>query len=153
MGYLAGLTWGRRAVVVAAALDAARIDGAVLVLGPQGLARALAQRGGDVLWAAAGGARLPGRSLRLRADALPVADGALGGLVAAISEEPAGYDEWLRAVRAGGAVVLVAPLAAEELTRRALCAGLTDVEQRRAGRLLVTSGRVWRPPVRAGTAR
>lgn len=146
MGYLAGFTWAQRAAVVAAALDGARVSGPLLVLGPQPLARALAQRRGTTVWvtgSATGRLRQP--TVRARRDALPFADGALGGLVSAARDEPPSYDEWLRAVRDGGAVVLVAPLAAEELTRRVMCAGLTDVEQRRAGRLLVTSGRVWRP--------
>jgi hypothetical protein len=142
MGYLAGFTWGRRAGVVAAALDAGRTDGTVLVVGPPALARALAQRGRAVAHAAATG-RLANRTLRARADALPIADGALGALVAATEDEP--HEGWLRAVRGGGVVVLIVAVDATELSRRALCAGLTDLEERRAGRLLVMSGLVWRP--------
>ena len=42
----------------------------------------------------------------------------------------------------GGAVILVDRAAPESSTRAALCAGLTEIEQRTAGRLTVTSGLV-----------
>jgi hypothetical protein len=128
VGYLAGFTWRRRAGVVAAALDAAGVNGAVLVLGSPQLARALGQLGRQVT----------------HAEELAVGDDAVSALVAVTREEPSAA--WSRAVRSGGALVLVAPLPSTELARRALCAGLTDLEQRRAGRLLVMSGRVWKPP-------
>jgi len=50
--------------------------------------------------------------------------------------------EWSRVVRDGGAIVLVDRGHAPEASRRALCAGLTELEQRRAGRSIVTSGLV-----------
>jgi len=50
--------------------------------------------------------------------------------------------EWTRVVRDGGAIVLVDRGHAPEASRRALCAGLTELEQRRAGRSIVTSGLV-----------
>jgi hypothetical protein len=49
---------------------------------------------------------------------------------------------WSRWVVDGGAVVMVDRGAAIELSRRALCGGLTALEQRVAGRWLVTSGLV-----------
>lgn len=49
---------------------------------------------------------------------------------------------WTRAVRDGGAVVFVDRGRATEASRRALCAGLTELEQRQAGRVVVTSGLV-----------
>lgn len=49
---------------------------------------------------------------------------------------------WTRAVRDGGAIVLVDKGHAAEASRRALCAGLTELEQRHAGRAVVTSGLV-----------
>jgi hypothetical protein len=51
---------------------------------------------------------------------------------------------WCRAVVPGGLIVMVDRGHATELSRRALCGGLTAVEQRTAGRMLVTSGR-WLP--------
>ena len=49
---------------------------------------------------------------------------------------------WSRVVRDGGALVLVDRGRSPEASRRALCAGLTELEQRRAGRVVVTSGLV-----------
>jgi hypothetical protein len=48
--------------------------------------------------------------------------------------------DWSRAVRDGGAIVFVDRGHAHEASRRALCAGLTEIEQRRAGRAVITSG-------------
>jgi hypothetical protein len=50
--------------------------------------------------------------------------------------------EWTRVVKDGGAIVLVDRGHAPEASRRALCAGLTEIEQRHAGRAVVTSGLV-----------
>src|ERR1700733_4739638 len=50
--------------------------------------------------------------------------------------------EWARTVRDGGAVVLVDRGHAAEASKRALCAGLTELEQRHVGRLVITSGLV-----------
>lgn len=49
---------------------------------------------------------------------------------------------WSRCVRDGGAIVTVDKGHAEEASRRALCAGLSEIEQRHAGRTVVTSGLV-----------
>lgn len=49
---------------------------------------------------------------------------------------------WSRCVRDGGALVFVDKGHAEEASRRALCAGLSEIEQRHAGRTVVTSGLV-----------
>lgn len=51
---------------------------------------------------------------------------------------------WSRATVDRGGLVLVDRAAAVELSRRALCAGLTALEQRVAGRWTVTSGRIAR---------
>jgi len=50
--------------------------------------------------------------------------------------------EWSRIVRDGGAIVLVDKGRAAEASRRALCCGLSEIEQRHAGRAVVTSGLV-----------
>ena len=126
MSVLATLTWGRCAKQVIAALTAAGVrDGKVVVLGAPGLARVLAQRGREVV-----------------VD-LPAADDDASGLVAVgyAAPDPA----WLRAVRDGGALVLVASEPSVELSRAALCAGLTDLAAARTGRQTVMSGRVWKP--------
>lgn len=50
---------------------------------------------------------------------------------------------WSRVVKDGGAIVLVERGGkASDASRRALCAGLTELEQRHAGRTVVTSGLV-----------
>jgi hypothetical protein len=49
---------------------------------------------------------------------------------------------WTRAIRDGGTVVLIDKGHAAEASRRALCAGLTELEQRQAGRAVITSGLV-----------
>jgi hypothetical protein len=50
--------------------------------------------------------------------------------------------DWTRVVRDGGVLVFVDRGHAPEASRRALCAGLTEIEQRQAGRTVVTSGLV-----------
>lgn len=49
---------------------------------------------------------------------------------------------WVRVVRDGGAIVFVDRGHPQEASRRALCAGLAELEQRRAGRAVITSGLV-----------
>ncbi|HEX5058031.1 MAG TPA: hypothetical protein VFV99_01670 [Kofleriaceae bacterium] len=48
--------------------------------------------------------------------------------------------DWTRVVRDGGVLVFVDRGHAPEASRRALCAGLSEIEQRHAGRVVVTSG-------------
>src|SRR5262249_52763729 len=117
MDLVARLRWSRAAAAVAAALDG--VAGPTLVVGAPGLARVLSRRG------------VPASAV----DAPPAAGGAAIVLV-----RP-GLEAAALALRPGGALVLVAPGPATEHSRRALCAGLVELEQRRAGRLVVTSGR------------
>ncbi len=49
---------------------------------------------------------------------------------------------WTRATRDGGSIILVDKGRAAEASRRALCSGLTELEQRHAGRAVITSGMV-----------
>ncbi|MDQ3364613.1 MAG: hypothetical protein M3680_04215 [Myxococcota bacterium] len=49
---------------------------------------------------------------------------------------------WSRLVRDGGAIIFVDKGHATEASRRALCSGLTELEQRHAGRSVITSGLV-----------
>lgn len=53
---------------------------------------------------------------------------------------------WARVVPRDGLVIAVDRGGAVEASRRALCAGLRDLEQRASGRLVVTSGRVFELP-------
>ena len=79
-------------------------------------------------------------------DKLPLPDHAAGALVgvgaASRDDAAAILTEWCRTVRDGGAVILVDRGAATDATRLALCAGLTELEQRTAGRFTITSGLV-----------
>jgi hypothetical protein len=47
---------------------------------------------------------------------------------------------WARVVRDGGAIVFVDRGHPHEASRRALCGGLSEIEQRHAGRAVITSG-------------
>ncbi len=71
----------------------------------------------------------------------PASLAALVGLDLAVAP---GWEEalrdWSRVVRDGGAIVFVDRGHAHEASRRALCGGLTEIEQRRAGRAVITSG-------------
>jgi hypothetical protein len=54
--------------------------------------------------------------------------------------------EWTRITRDGGAIVLVDRGHAAEASRRALCSGLSELEQRHAGKTVITSGLVTHLP-------
>jgi hypothetical protein len=79
-------------------------------------------------------------------DTSPIEPGSLPALVGAgIATDDAWVETlraWVRAVRDGGAIVFVDRGHAQEASRRALCAGLAELEQRRAGRAVITSGLV-----------
>jgi hypothetical protein len=70
----------------------------------------------------------------------------LAGLVGVDLATAAAWEEalrgWSRVVRDGGAIVIVDRGHPFEASRRALCGGLTEIEQRRAGRSVITSGMV-----------
>jgi hypothetical protein len=120
-------TWGKKARLCAEALRVAGAEGAVAVVERPALARLLGETRQVVAVPASD-----------RAAFVPAAD------VGAIVGEPHDDDElarWAGAVRAGGAVLQVGRGPREEASRRALCAGLVDIEQRVAGRWVVTSGR------------
>jgi hypothetical protein len=150
-----GLFLASTVAAVSAALRAAELDPArrVAVVGDLRLARALGDRGHKVLILAAdlrGLRRLKkrGRDAGLQAapDALPIRDRALAALVGVGASGDAHADaivlEWSRAVIDGGPVILVDKIDAADASRVALCAGLSEIEQRSAGRGVVTSGLV-----------
>lgn len=126
------------------ALSSARADGKLVVVGNAKLAKALAANREVV---AVG---MSARASKLLGDTL--ADTTTldaGSIVAVIGVDVATNEgwvetlrEWARVVRDGGAIVLVDRGHATEASRRALCAGLTEIEQRQAGRTIVTSGLV-----------
>jgi hypothetical protein len=122
-------------------------SGPVAVVGQPRLARALAARGIAVIGVdveAKRSKKSDTAPVRARTDALPVADRTLAALVgwgAGAREDWADLlAEWSRAVADGGVLVMVDRGAPTELSRRALCGGLAELQQRPAGRLVVTSG-------------
>ncbi len=150
MSLLAKWTWSRPLRAIEEALAAAGVDPAVgplvVVDAPQAaqllaLRRPLVALGPQVRARAA--RRVGGRALRATGTELPLADGALAALVGTGADATA-LAAWTRAVRDGGLLVLVDRVAPEEHTRRAICAGLVDIEQRTAGRHVITSGRIRR---------
>ena len=138
---LDGLFVAPAVAAIGEALASARADGKIAVLGNARLAAALATSR-DVVPV--------GLSPRA-AKKLPTAIedlGALGDgtLAAVVGTDPADIttlQAWARAVRDGGALILVERGGkAADASRRALCAGLTELEQRHVGRTIVTSGLV-----------
>ncbi len=129
---LDGLWIASAAPAVEAAL-AGLPAGAVAVIANPRLARALIARGRAVTEVAADAALAPAT---------------FAAVVAVGAGERADWAPtlaaWAGAVVDGGGLVLVDRAAAVELSRRALCAGLTALEQRVAGRWTVTSGVVSR---------
>jgi SAM-dependent methyltransferase len=142
---------GNAANEVEAALAAAGVAGRVAVLGDARLARRLADAGRDVVCIGTTTrtlkrARTP--AVAGSPGALPLGVGAMAALVAGGLAELDSWEqflaEWCRVVAPGGLVVVVDRRAPAELGRRALCAGLTAIEQRSAGRTVITAGR-WHP--------
>lgn len=129
---MVSLFTGHAADQVRAALDRAAVSGKVAVIDNDRLARRLADAGREVV-------QVDGGALEAAAFGALVA----GGLARADDWQDR-MAAWCRAVAPGGLVVLVDRGQATELSRRALCGGLSAVEQRAAGRVLVTSGR-WHP--------
>lgn len=149
------------------ALDSAGIDSGVLtVLDQPRLGRALTERGHRILQIADKAKslrRIASDRMCSRADALPLGDAELAAVIASglgqQSDWKALLAEWSRVTRHGGSIILIDRASgtsgrrlaslrpsgrspATELTRRTLCGGLTEIEQRRLGRTIVTSGRV-----------
>ncbi len=126
------------------ALTSARADGTIVVIGNAKLATALgAQREVIAVGMSARAAKkLPG----MLADTSSLEAGSLAAVIGIDVTDDATWEttlrEWSRVVRDGGAIVMVDRGHATEASRRALCAGFTEIEQRHAGRTVVTSGLV-----------
>jgi hypothetical protein len=127
------------------ALGSSRADGKLVVVGHAKLATALLEAKRDVV--------VVGLSVRAAkkltgalADLSSLEDRSLAGVIGVDVTTNDGWEttlrEWTRVVRDGGAIVFVDRGHAPEASRRALCAGLTEIEQRHAGRAVVTSGLV-----------
>lgn len=140
---------GSTTSAVTEALQSAGLwDGVVAVLGTPRLGRALGERGYEIVQVVDRPRTRPRssaitRQVQALPASLPLADGELAGLVAG-DANGGDWDtllaEWSRVVRDGGVIVIVDRAPPAEIARRALCSGLTEIEQRRAGRKVVTSG-------------
>lgn len=147
---LDGLFVTPAATAVAEALASAGVpaDGAtgatIAVVGHARLAAALAA-GRDVIPVGIS-ARAAKKLPRNLPDLSSLAAGSLAAVVGVdLATDDAWADTlraWARLVRDGGAIVFVDRGHAQEASRRALCAGLGELEQRRAGRAVITSGLV-----------
>jgi hypothetical protein len=141
---LAGLFVTPAVTAIKDALTSAKIEGALAVVGNAKLAAAIgAVR--DVIpvgLSARAAKKLP----RAIADLSSVEPGSLAALIGVeiASDEnwQATLRGWSRVVRDGGAIVFVDRGRPHEASRRALCGGLSEIEQRHAGRIVVTSGLV-----------
>jgi hypothetical protein len=132
------------ATAIGEALGSAKADGPVAVLGNARLAKLL------------GAARpvIPVGLTPRAAKKLPTAIADLDGVESASLAAVVGLDiaidadwqatlrRWTRVIRDGGAIVFVDRGHPHEASRRALCGGLSEIEQRHAGRAVITSGLV-----------
>jgi hypothetical protein len=133
-------------IAITEALASARADGVIAVVGNARLATAL---GASREVIPVGLSLRAARKLRGAVPDLTAIEPA--SLAAVIGTELAGAGAegwaatlrgWSRVVRDGGAIVIVERGTPFEASHRALCGGLTEIEQRRAGRSVVTSGLV-----------
>ena len=130
--------------LIEAALTGVAPLGLLGVVDSPRLARALAERGRRVT-AISRNAPGPKRvlvALRAHGGLLPLADGTLAAVIGRADGVDGVLDDWSRVVAEGGLVVVVDRALREESSRLALACGLVDLEQRVAGRVVVTSGRV-----------
>jgi len=119
--------------------------GRIAVIGHAKLATALADAKRDVVPIGLS-ARAAKKLTNVLADLSAIEPRSLAAVVGVDITVDDGWEttlrEWTRVVRDGGAIVLVDRGHAPEASRRALCSGLTEIEQRHAGRTVVTSGLV-----------
>ena len=131
-------------VAITDALASAKAEGPIAVVGNAKLARALA--GKCVVTPVGLSARAAKKLTNALADLSTIETGSLAAVVGVDVTSDESWTEtlraWSRVVRDGGALVFVDRGHASEASRRALCAGLTELEQRHAGRAVITSGLV-----------
>jgi hypothetical protein len=142
---LEGLFVTPAVTAIVEALASARADGTLAVVGHAKLAAALVEDKRDVLPIAMS-ERAAKKLTNALADLSSIQDRSLAAVVGVDVAVDDGWEitlrEWTRVVRDGGAIVFVDRGHAPEASRRALCSGLTEIEQRHAGRAVVTSGLV-----------
>lgn len=127
------------------ALASARAEGRFAVIGHAKLATALVDARKDVLPVGMS-SRAAKKLTNALADLSSIDDRSLAAVIGVDIAVDDGWEitlrEWTRVVRDGGVLVFIDRGHAAEASRRALCAGLTEIEQRHVGRSIVTSGLV-----------
>lgn len=130
---------------IAEALASTRADGKLAVIGNAKLATALTEAKRDVVPVAMS-ARAAKKLTNALADLTSIEERSLAAVIGVDVATDDGWEitlrDWSRVVRDGGTIVFVDRGHAPEASRRALCAGLSEIEQRHAGRVVVTSGLV-----------
>jgi hypothetical protein len=130
---------------VSEALGSASAAGKIAVIANAKLAAALAGAKREVV-AIGMSARAARKLTNALVDLSAIEDRSLDGVVGVDIAVDDGWEitlsEWRRVVRDGGALVFVDRGHGAEASRRALCSGLTEIEQRHVGRTVVTSGLV-----------
>jgi hypothetical protein len=142
---LEGLFVTPAVTAIVEALASAHAEGKLAVVGNAKLATALAEAKREVV--PIGMSQRAAKKLtNALADLSSIEDRSLDAVVGVDVAVDDGWEitlrEWTRVVRDGGAIVFVDRGHAPEASRRALCSGLTEIEQRHAGRAVVTSGLV-----------
>lgn len=134
---------------VTEALTSARARGTLVVIGHAKLATALAEArkpAGDEVIPIGMSERAAKRLTNALADLSSLESRSVAGVIGVDIAVDDGWEltlrDWVRVTRDGGVLVFVDRGHASEASRRALCAGLTEIEQRHAGRTIVTSGLV-----------
>lgn len=124
--------------------SATATEGPIVVVGNAKLATALASS--REVFAVGMTARAAKKLSNVHPDTTALEAGSCAAVVGVDITEDEQWPEtlraWSRVVRDGGAIVLVDRGHAAEASRRALCAGLSELEQRHAGRAVITSGLV-----------
>lgn len=125
------------------ALASARAEGRLAVIGNAKLATALTEAKLDVVPIGLS-ARAAKKLTNALADLSSIGDRSLASVIGVDIAVDDGWEitlrEWSRCVRDGGVIVFVDRGHAPEASRRALCGGLSEIEQRHVGRVVVTSG-------------
>ena len=132
------------ATAITEALASAKAEGRIAVIGNARLAKVLATAR-DVIPVG-----LSARAAKKLPKALPDLTSITAASLAAVigvdltsdTDWQATLRSWSRVVRDGGALIFVDRGHPHEASRRALCSGLSEVEQRHAGRAIITSGLV-----------
>ena len=132
---------------IAEALSSVHAEGTLAVVGNAKLAAALAAK--HTVLPIGLSPRAAKRLTNALADLSSIEDKSLAAVIGVDIAVDDGWEltlrDWTRVVKDGGAIVFVDRGHAPEASRRALCSGLTELEQRHAGRAVITSGLVTHP--------